>query len=252
MWPEVQSNDVHSLQWFEIRLLWDHHSCKYQIFTDGSAKNNFMLFWTLWMLSFAKLVQCIISLSLKSLKISLYFYILLYYSTGMNFVLQHPSQLFSGVPQKHRPHRPSHDHTCPLPLPITKPTADIGRCPSECAKLHLLEMRDCKSHSWCWQSSCRNHRLFCMVLLCSQISVFYFASSISTSFLVSFCKFKTVLLLAFSSGSDQTDRLKKQRLLNPLCWDMEWDHLFSDSHKRMDCSGHGLGVLIPVKGSAGL
>lgn len=112
-------------------------------------------------------------------------------------------------------------------------------------------MRDHKSHSWCWQSSCRNHRPFCMVLLCSQTSLFCFSSSIPTTSLISFCKFKTVLLLACSSGL-RSNRLKKQRLLNPQCQDMEQDHLFSGSHTSTDCSKHGLGGLIPTQDSAGL
>lgn len=123
-------------QWFEIRLLWDHHSCEYQIFTGGSPKNNFMLFWTLWMLFFAKLVQCIISLSFKKLgNFSLFLY-MLYYTTGMNFILQHLRHSF--LEYINNTQRHSHDDTLPLPLPLTKPMAAIGWCPSECAKLHLL------------------------------------------------------------------------------------------------------------------
>lgn len=65
MQPEMQTNDVHSHQWLDIRLLWDHHSCQYLIFTVGWAKNIFVSFLNIWVLTLAKLVQCIISLSFK-------------------------------------------------------------------------------------------------------------------------------------------------------------------------------------------
>lgn len=135
MQPEMQTNDVHSHQWLDIRLLWDHHSCQYLIFTVGWAKNTFVSFLNIWVLVLAKLDQCIIYLSFKK--------------TG-NFSIIRPywHQFCSAAPEPTLfwstsvfTHRHSHDCTSgplPLSLSLTKHMVAIGWCPSACAKLHLL------------------------------------------------------------------------------------------------------------------
>lgn len=269
MQPEVQSNDVHSHQWFEVRLLWDHHSCQYQVFTGGSAKNNFVLFWTLWMLIFAKLVQCIILSSFKKL-VNFPLFLCVTILQSCRWVLFCSTRASSLLEYFNKPHRCSHDHTLPLPLPLTKPMANMGWCPFECAELHLLVP--------CLFADSRKGGILNPIpdaeRTPAEIIGFFACFFYVPKLLSSALPLLSQLLFLFPSVNkvpsswiqdshapclqlwlpDQTDRLKKQRLLNPHC-ETRSEIICSVIHTHTpstDSSGHGMGVLILIKASAGL
>lgn len=208
-------------------------------FCKACSMHNFFVFKKAW----------------KFLSISIYCYILV--PAWILFCSAPPSSFLEYL---NKPHRHSHNHTLPLPLALTKPMAAIGWCPSECAKLHLL-VPYFFAHSRKWGIinpipdadrapaeitglfawfSCVPKLLFsAFPLLFQQLLSFPSVNSRQS------CSLPSALAL-------RSNRLKRQRLLNPQCQDMEQDHLFSGSHTSTDCSRHGLGGLIPTQDSAGL